>query len=90
MNNIYKIITVAIGILFLFYFIHLFDELPKIKEVLAEQLVEPTVVYNTLNSGEKNDDTDETVALAVTDGGELIVNLPAGQAGKEQGEAEEN
>ena len=30
MNNIYKIITVAIGVLFLFYFIHLFDELPKI------------------------------------------------------------
>lgn len=67
------------------------DELPKIKEVLAEQLVEPTVLKDTLpENAERADDAGETEALAVTDGGELIVNLPAGQAGKEQGEGEES
>ncbi len=59
------------------------DELPKIKEVLAEQLVEPTLMNNPMGNEEKNEDNDETVALAVTDGGELVVN-------KEQGEGEEN
>ena len=57
------------------------DELPKIKEVLAEQLIEPTVIKNTLeNNAEKPDNME---ALVVTDGGELIVS-------KEQGEGEEN
>ena len=51
------------------------DELPKIKEVLAEQMVEPTNMKDTLlGSEEKTDTADETEALAVTDGGELIVN----------------
>lgn len=51
------------------------DELPKIKEVLAEQLVEPTIIKDTLLGGEvKADETDEAEALAVTDGGELVVN----------------
>lgn len=36
------------------------------------------------------DGADESAALAVTDGGELIVNLPAGQAGNEQGDGEES
>ena len=57
------------------------DELPKIKEVLAEQLVEPTVIKDTTDNSE--DRADDTEALAVTDGGELIVS-------KEQGEGEEN
>lgn len=57
------------------------DELPKIKEVLAEQLVEPTVIKDTIDNSE--DKADDTEVLAVTDGGELIVS-------KEQGEGEEN
>ena len=57
------------------------DELPKIKEVLAEQLVEPTVIKDTIDNSE--DKADDTEALAVTDGGELIVS-------KEQGEGEES
>ncbi len=60
------------------------DELPKIKEVLAEQLIEPTIMRDAITDGEeKADGVDETEALLVTDGGELIVN-------KEQGEGEEN
>ena len=64
------------------------DDLPKIKEVLAEQLVEPTVIKDLNEDGEtevKSDEiegTDEVEALAVTEGGELIIN-------KEQGEGEE-
>lgn len=60
------------------------DELPKIKEVLAEQLVEPTVMKDTLEQNEeKADDGDVVEALAVTDSGELIIN-------GEQGEGEES
>ncbi|MBL7747178.1 MAG: SMC-Scp complex subunit ScpB [Chitinophagaceae bacterium] len=60
------------------------DDLPKIKEVLAEQLVEPTVMKDVNMEDEtKAEDGDETTALAVTDDGELIVS-------KEQGEGEES
>ena len=65
------------------------DDLPKIKEVLAEQLVEPTVIKDLNEDGEtevKSDEiegTDEVEALAVTEGGELIIN-------KEQAEGEES
>ncbi len=65
------------------------DDLPKIKEVLAEQLVEPTVIKDLNEDGEtevKSDEiegTDDVEALAVTEGGELIIN-------KEQGEGEES
>ena len=60
------------------------DELPRIKEVLAEQLVEPTIMKDTFLGGEmKTDGAEETEALAVTNGGELIVN-------KEPGEGEES
>ena len=60
------------------------DELPKIKEVLAEQLVEPTIMKDTFLGGEtKTEGADETEALVVTDGGELIVN-------QQQGEGEES
>lgn len=60
------------------------DDLPKIKEVLAEQLVEPTIVKDA-QAGEENkpDENDENETLAVTDSGELIVN-------KEQSEGEES
>lgn len=40
------------------------EDLPKIKEVLAEQLVEPTIVHHT--------DFEEIETLAVTDDGELV------------------
>jgi len=56
------------------------DELPKIKEVLAEQMVEPTVMKDVAEENEEKN--DEAEALAVTDGGELIIN-------KDQGEGEE-
>ncbi len=60
------------------------DELPKIKEVLAEQLVEPTSMKDTVLGGEeKTDSSEESEALLVTDGGELIVN-------QEQGGGEES
>ncbi|HEV7780498.1 MAG TPA: SMC-Scp complex subunit ScpB [Chitinophagaceae bacterium] len=56
------------------------EELPKIKEVLAEHMVEPTIMKDVTSDNEEK--TDEAEALAVTDGGELIIN-------KEQGEGEE-
>jgi len=59
------------------------DELPKIKEVLADQLVQPTVLKDVVEEEEKSDENDETAALVVTDGGELIAN-------NESGEGEEN
>lgn len=65
------------------------DDLPKIKEVLAEQLVEPTVIKDLNEDGEtevKSDEiegTDEVEALAVTEGGELIID-------KERVKGEEN
>ena len=47
--------------------------------MLAEQLVQPTIVKDTMeNTDEKSDDTE---VLAVTDNGELVVS-------KEQGEGE--
>ena len=58
------------------------DELPKIKEVLAEYMVEPTIMKDKFPGNEENPGTEETEALAVTDDGELIIN-------KEQGEGEE-
>lgn len=62
------------------------DELPKIKEVLAEQLVEPTVMKDVLEANEASmEKTDEPEALAVSDGGELVVNT-AGQADTDRGE----
>ena len=51
------------------------DELPRIKEVLAEQLVEPTSMKDTKEANEENtEETDGAEALLVTDSGELIVN----------------
>jgi segregation and condensation protein B len=57
------------------------DELPKIKEVLAEQLIQPTVMKDATSKSEESSD-DDTEPLAVTDHGELIIN-------KDQGEGEE-
>lgn len=62
------------------------DELPKIKEVLSEQLVEPTVMKDVIETNEEKieeNNNDDAEALAVTDSGELIVNA-------DQGSGEEN
>lgn len=63
---------------FMDYFgINTADDLPKIREVLAEQMVEPTMVRHTekemddVVSDEENT-AEETPVLAVTEGGELI------------------
>ena len=51
------------------------DELPKIREVLAEQMVEPTVLKDTLfgkGVGGKRREDDEV--LSVTEEGQLIIN----------------
>lgn len=50
------------------------DELPKIKEVLAEQMVEPTAIINgtTVNDEELLDENGNP--LAVSENGELIEN----------------
>jgi len=50
------------------------DDLPKIKEVLAEQLVEPTVIKDAEITEEqiKSDNIDDEVLLSVTEEGELV------------------
>jgi hypothetical protein len=48
--------------------------LPKIKEVLPDQDVEPTVMKTTL-FGEKQEQMSlKLICLSVTEGGELIIN----------------
>ena len=49
------------------------EELPKIREVIPEQAVEPTVMKNTL-FGETPKTEEPDTALSVTEGGELIIN----------------
>ncbi|MBS1654394.1 MAG: SMC-Scp complex subunit ScpB [Bacteroidetes bacterium] len=48
------------------------DDLPKIKEVLAEQLIEPTIINHA--SAEVVEETTEEVTMTVTEEGELIQN----------------
>jgi segregation and condensation protein B len=49
------------------------DELPKIKEVLAEQMVEPTLIRHTESEQQKTEtDEDANALLSVTEEGELI------------------
>ena len=50
------------------------DELPKIKEVLAEQLVEPTIIKNTELQAPKSEEGESNAEalLSVTEEGELI------------------
>jgi segregation and condensation protein B len=56
------------------------DELPKIKEVLPDQDVEPTVMKTTLFGEKAGTDEPETdTALSVTEGGELIINNDIGE-----------
>ncbi|WP_346239176.1 SMC-Scp complex subunit ScpB [Niabella insulamsoli] len=49
------------------------DELPKIKEVLAEQIIEPSAIVNGETVGEPEIDEDGN-PLAVSENGELIEN----------------
>ena len=48
------------------------DELPKIKEVLADQLVEPTIIKNTELLTPSSESTEDDALLSVTEEGELI------------------
>lgn len=48
------------------------DELPKIKEVLAEQMVEPTLIKHTESEQRPEGDDDTNALLSVTEEGELI------------------
>jgi segregation and condensation protein B len=54
------------------------DEMPKIREVLAEQSVEPTVLKDTL-FGKGAGEGQEDELLSVTETGELIVNKDPGE-----------
>ena len=49
------------------------DDLPKIKEVLADQVVEPTIIKDAIITEEysKQSNTDDEVLLSVTENGEL-------------------
>jgi len=51
------------------------EDLPKIKEVLAEQIVKPTVIKDTelSDEGPKKESTDDEAVLSVTEDGELVV-----------------
>lgn len=48
------------------------DELPRIKEVLAEQLVEPTIIKNTELHTPTADEPEDNALLSVTEEGQLI------------------
>ena len=48
------------------------DELPKIKEVLADQLVEPTIIKNTELLTPSSESIEDEALLSVTEEGELI------------------
>jgi segregation and condensation protein B len=70
------------------------EDLPKIKEVLAEQIIEPTIVNEsdfisesanteTIETNNETSPTEEVTNLSVTESGELIEN-------KDQKEGEES
>ena len=63
------------------------DELPKIKEVLAEQIIEPTIMqesdFISPAANPENPQPDDSINLSVTENGELIEN-------KDQDEAEKS
>jgi segregation and condensation protein B len=62
------------------------DDLPKIKEVLAEQLVEPTAVRGGAAFAEED---DAEKPLAVAESGELIQENKSNHNGEDEGKAEE-
>ena len=49
------------------------DDLPKIKEVLAEQIIAPTVVQHTEEPQEDTHTTEDNPALVINSNGDLIV-----------------
>lgn len=58
------------------------EDLPKIREVLAEQLVEPTIVKDALQTDTEIGDVtseEQPEALAVTEAGELVLNTDTGE-----------
>ena len=48
-------------------------DLPKIKEVLAEQVVEPTVVQHNKETQNDSNSTEDTSALAINSNGDLVM-----------------
>jgi len=67
------------------------EDLPKIKEVLAEQIVEPTIVTESdfISESANNEETptepssiEEVTKLSVTETGELIENKDQQQEGE--------
>ena len=54
------------------------DELPKIKEVIPDQQIEPTVLRNNLFGQSAKNETDNPEALSVGETGELIINQDPG------------
>jgi segregation and condensation protein B len=66
---------------FMDYFgINTADDLPRIKEVLAEQLVEATVVKDAMEDAANAGDMEESgEPLAVADNGELVINNEPGE-----------
>ncbi len=55
------------------------EELPKIKDVLADQLIEPTPVKDQLQGGDNKTEEEDLTALAVTGSGQLIGNPDAAE-----------
>lgn len=52
------------------------EELPKIREVLADQLVEPTTILNDQSTGQQPEENEDQEPLAVSGEGELVVTDP--------------
>jgi segregation and condensation protein B len=50
------------------------EDLPKIREVLAEQMVEPTYIQSELQTENTPEESPENAAFTVGENGELIVN----------------
>lgn len=68
---------------FMDYFgINTADDLPRIREVLADQLVEPTVIKDTLPETEPRQEANDEgeIVLSVTEEGELVEKDEAGGA----------
>ena len=58
------------------------DDLPRIKEVLAEQVVQPTVIKDTSRTDEEpqKENSEKEVLLSVTEDGELVDKADSGSS----------
>ena len=58
------------------------DDLPRIKEVLAEQVVQPTVIKDTSRTDEEpqKENSENEVLLSVTEDGELVDKADSGSS----------